>query len=223
MRVIKIGNKRKESIAEAVCLLRKGGILVYPTDTAYALGCDAFNKSAQADIFKIKRRVFKKPLPLIAANAAMVRKFCQMDKLSSKLAKKYWPGALTLVLAIDRARTPIAIGVRALSQQKTIAIRVSDCKVARLISQKLGRPIVSTSANLTGQPPCYSVVEVLRQLGRKAGKIDLILDGGKLPKKKSSTIVRVINGKIEVIRQGVIKLKSQMSKFKTTTQNPKTN
>jgi len=223
MEIVKINLKHPDSrvIKKAGEVLRRGGVIVYPTDTAYALGCDVTNKSAMADVFKIKERPLEKALPLIAGSVAMVKKFCKIDKISARLMKKYWPGPLTLVLSIKYNVSSI------LRKNKTIAVRVPDCKIARLLSLKLGRPIVSTSANLSGRPSCYSVACVLRQFkiplnppdghrgdgdspfGKGSGRRPrdfLILDAGPLLRQKPSTIAKIVGEEVVIIRQGGIKL-----------------
>jgi L-threonylcarbamoyladenylate synthase len=182
--------------------LREGGILVYPTETAYALGCDATNPKAVKRIFKIKHRPLSKTLPLIAGSPAMVKRFCQLSKTELKLAQKYWPGPFTMVLVRRRDRPLCLSGI--VAKDKTIAIRVSSNKIARELSHRLGRPLVSTSANLFGKGECYSVSEVEKQLGCGSGII--IVGGKKLKKQKSSTIVRVKKDGVEIIRQGKIKI-----------------
>jgi|SRR3989344_4039396 len=190
---MKIISTSPSSIKEAIKMLRNGGIVVFPTETAYGLAADIANKKAYAKIFKIKNRSREKSLPWIAANLAMAKKYVKFSPLATKLAKKYWPGPLTLVLSEKK-------------QKGTIAIRVSSNKIAHDLSDKLGRPIVSTSANLSGFSICYSARSVVRQFKNQKYQPDLVLDGGRLPKQKPSTIVKIQNEKINILRQGSIKL-----------------
>lgn len=214
MKIIKINASAfsEKIIKKTVDILQRGGVIIYPTDTAYALGCDAMNKRACARIFKIKHRQKEKRLPLIAGSVAMVKNFCKVDSTSEKLIKKYWPGALTLILKVKSCKVRKVIG-----KGETVAVRVPKSKIARAISQRLGRPIVSTSANLSGHSLCYCVNDILRQFvpsphssptgrGDKLS-IDLVLDAGILPRKKSSTIIKIVNGKIEILRRGAVLVK----------------
>jgi L-threonylcarbamoyladenylate synthase len=203
MRIIKIQeeNPSEKAIKEAVKVLEQGGVIVYPTETAYALGCDVFNQKARAKIFKIKKRPKEKKLPLIAGSLRMVRQFCEIDSVSQKLIKKYWPGPLTLVLPLKKE---VAKKLK-LKREEGLAIRVSSGKIARLLSLRLGRPIVSTSANLSGRPACYSVNCFLDQC--EPSLINLVLDAGRLPFLKVSTIVKVKKERIEILREGAIKIK----------------
>ncbi|MEK7508698.1 MAG: L-threonylcarbamoyladenylate synthase [Patescibacteria group bacterium] len=209
-------------IENAVEGLKKGSVIVYPTETAYALGCDATNAAAVRRVFKIKKRPLGKTLPLIAGSLAMVKRYCRLAGLEQKLAKKHWPGPLTLVLGIRNQESGIReVAKGVVGQDKTVAIRVSGSKIARDLSHQLGRPIISTSANLAGGEECYSLDEVRQSLRlchsepsvaspeRSEGASEeslLFIDGGRLKKIKPSTIVKIKNEKIEVLRQGAIEL-----------------
>ncbi|MEK9182920.1 MAG: L-threonylcarbamoyladenylate synthase [Patescibacteria group bacterium] len=195
--------------------LKNGGVIVYPTETAYALGCDATNQRAVDLVFKLKKRAKSKTLPLIVGSLAMVKKYCQMSAAEERLAKKYWPGALTMILnvlsshsheACPRAASGngnsafLAKGI--VAKDGTVAIRVSSNKMARELSRGLGAPLVSTSANLAGEGECYSVNNAKKSFSDSV----IFLDGGRLKKQKPSTIVKIENGKIKILRQGEIKL-----------------
>lgn len=200
MKVIKI---TKQSIAKAVEILKRGGTVVYPTETAYALGCDAANARAAAKIFKIKNRPKEKGLPMICATKKMASDFFKFGKIERKLAKKYWPGPLTMIL-------PSAIS------HQLSAVRVSSNKVARAISRGLGRPIISTSANISGKGAVYDSKKIIAEFAKekyqpastcaKRGEPDLALDAGKLPPREPSTIVKIENTKIIILRQGKIRI-----------------
>lgn len=197
MRILKTG---PGSSKIAVSLLKEGGVIVYPTDTAYALGCDAANKKAVKKIYKIKNRPAGKPLPVIAGSLNLAKKFFRFSKKELQLAKKYWPGPLSLVLRIRDSGFGIG------NSKLRIVVRVPDNKIARSLSSKLSRPIISTSANISGMGECYSIKEVLKQFKGKKHQPDLILDAGKLKKRKPSTIIRIVNNKVEVLRKGPIKI-----------------
>ena len=184
----------KQSIKKAVEFLKKGKVIVYPTETCYALGCDATNEKACKRIFEIKKRSKKKKLPIIVANLKMAKEYAYFNKDALKLAKAFWPGPLTLLLKKKRK----------LSRFVGKGIRVSSNSIARELSKKLGKPIVATSANISGRENCYSIKEVLKQ-GIKA---DLYLDAGKLKKVKPSTIFDV--EKRVIVRKGPISLKEIM-------------
>ena len=188
----------KKVITGAVKIIKQGGVVMYPTDTAYGLAADIEGGAGIENIFKIKGRIKQKALPLIAGSRAMADKYVNWTPMGKKLAKKFWPGPLTLVLESRISRKHII-------KQSKIAIRVPDNKIAQMISKKLGRPITSTSANISGKNECYSVAEFLNQAIGKKWLPDLILDAGKLPKRKPSTIVDATKDQIIVIRKGEIK------------------
>ena len=198
-----IKNPTKKDCKDAVKVLKKGGIIVYPTETSYALGADVANSKAIKKIFDIKKRNLNKTLPTIAADLDMVNYCTAMNSQEKQLAKKHWPGPLTLVLSVKNKffSKPVILN-------KKIAIRVPDNRIARLLSHYLGGPIVSTSANKADNQSCYSVISVKKSLGlSSAEKIDLALDVGYLIKRPPSTIVELKNNNINIIRQGKIKIK----------------
>ncbi|MEA3272351.1 MAG: L-threonylcarbamoyladenylate synthase [Patescibacteria group bacterium] len=176
---------KKYKISEIVSLLKKGGVVVLPTETSYGFSCDSTNKEAVKKIYNIKGRPKKKAVLLICADLKMVKKHFKMSPKEIKLASKYWPGSLSLIL-------------------DDVGVRVPAHKLCRQISKKLNRPIVSTSANLTDKPPCYSVKCIVEQLKNKKHQPDLIINGGRLKKVNSSTIIKVKKGKVKVLREGPI-------------------
>ncbi len=234
-------------------------IIIYPTDTAYAIGGDAFDPEVHKRIAKIKGRPNNKPFPWIAASFAMAEKYCVFSPTAKKLAKQHWPGPLTLILPLREEYHPILssrpstlISGRAegslVSKERdssaefilslsnglgmtggAIAIRVPDNIIARKFSKKIGKPLIATSANISGKPMCYTITAVKKQFGDNAPIItpstfvkhpmfdmsgndnkkdnpDFYIDGGTLPRKKASTIAKVEDdGVITILRQGVIK------------------
>ncbi len=187
----------RRDIREAVRILKEGGVVVFPTETAYALGCDARNAKAVRRVYALKGRSRRKPLACIAADTAMVRKFFLLSPLSSLLAKRHWPGPLTLVLPVRDARLRRALGLRA------AGVRVTPHPVAAALAAGLGAPIVATSANRSGRGACYSLRSVLSSLGRDANRL-VTIDGGRLPRRKPSTVVGFRRGKPIVFREGPI-------------------
>ena len=187
--------------------LRAGAVVVYPTDTAYGLGCDATNAKAVAKIFKIKGRDAKKALPMIVTDTKMAKKFFLFATCYVPFAKRHWPGPLSIVL---QAKNGI---VKAALKKGTAAVRVPDSLIARALSKYLGRPLIATSANVSHQPTCYSVKAYLTQVGRNHApratrhEPDIVLDAGALRRRRPSTIVKVKdNGEVEVLRRGPVKI-----------------
>ncbi|HBL39323.1 TPA: threonylcarbamoyl-AMP synthase [Candidatus Uhrbacteria bacterium] len=184
----------KESIKEAIEALRHGGVVVFPTETSYGLSADATNARAVARVARLKGRPSEKTFPLIVSSTAMADRYAHLRCLGHRLAKKFWPGPLTLVV---EARKNVGLARGIVARDGTVALRVSSNETARALARGLGRPIVSTSANRAGEPPAYDALDVTL-------KADFILDDGRLPRRKPSTIVHVVQGKIEVLRQGSV-------------------
>ena len=192
---MKIAKKIKTE--EIVSLLKKGGVVVLPTDTAYGLSCDAFNKEAVERIYNIKGRPKNKGFLLIVADLKMAKKYLKFSETEVKLAKKHWPGALSIILKIKS---------RKLNYQADFGIRMPDNKLCRAVSRKLGRPIITTSANFSGGKIPYSISAVIKEFAGKKYQPDLIADVGKLKKVKPSTLIKIEKGKVVVLRQGKIKI-----------------
>ena len=173
-----------------------GGLIAFPTDTVYGLGADAFNSTAVERIYEIKNRPKHQQFPLLIADIERLTALAgPIPEIAWFLARRFWPGGLTLVLSKkDSLPAYIASG-------PTIAIRVPNHLVCRALIQRLGNPIIGTSANTSGQPAALTAEEVRQQLG---GKIDLIINGGKCPGGKESTIVDVTHEAPVILRQGII-------------------
>jgi len=193
---------RRRDIQDAITILKQGGVVVFPTETAYGLAADATNSRAVRRIFEIKGREPGKTPPLIVAGLAMAEEYVEIPKILRPLVKAHWPGALTVVGKVGKG---LSSGV--VRADGTIALRVSPHPVARALSKGIGLPIVATSANVSGRPTCYSVRTFMRQL-RAAGHSgpDAVIDVGPIPYRRPSTIVTVKKGKIVVLRQGSIRL-----------------
>ena len=178
--------------------LRDQKIFVFPTETFYGLGGNAFSKSVVDRIYKIKKRPSNKSLLLLINLEWLDRTTFWSDSRVNDLIETFWPGPLTLILQANKALPEHLKGVNG-----TVAIRYTSSPVAqRLI--KLGNcPIIGTSANLSGMPECSSLGEVKLQL---KNRVDYFIDGGNLSINKPSTIVNCINSKFKVLRHGAISL-----------------
>ncbi|NMB48334.1 threonylcarbamoyl-AMP synthase [Candidatus Kuenenbacteria bacterium] len=198
-------NKKDKQVVEiAVRALKAGGVLVVPTETAYGLVADAGNKKAIQKIYKIKGRMASKFLPLIVGSLEQMQEFFELNKKELELVRKY--KGLAIILKIKNQKSKIR-KIYLLKNQKTCAVRISKYKLDRELALGLGRPITATSANVSGEENCYSIKEVVVQLKDRKVQPDLIIDGGKLKKRKPSTIVKVEGEKVVVVRQGEIKIK----------------
>jgi L-threonylcarbamoyladenylate synthase len=186
---------------KAVQILKAGGIVVYPTDTAYGLGVDATNLAAVKRLYRLKGRDFRNPIHVIPPFRNTIGKFVRISAQAKKLIDNLMPGPLTVVLPL-RASGPswklLSAGT------KTLGIRRPKHKMALDLAMLLGKPITTTSANISGKPNTYSIVEVKRQFNKSKIRPDFYLDGGKLKKTKPSTVVSLV-GHVKILRQGPIK------------------
>lgn len=197
-------------IQKAVKILRAGGVVVFPTETAYGLAADATSARAVERVMAIKGREGWKTPPLIAADQEMVEKYCTLSPLLKDLVRTFWPGPLTIICPISRPGLETKARpwdlVEGVVRDGTVAIRVSSHPVAQALSRGLGVPIVATSANVAGEPECYDIASVRKQFSLRPLQPDFYLDGGRLDLHPPSTIVEERDGKIIVLRQGEIQI-----------------
>lgn len=181
----------------AVAALAAGELIVYPTETLYALGADARNPKALARLVALKGREPGKPIALIAADLAMVMELVQSFPTSAlRLAQRFWPGPLTLVLPARAGLSEVL-----LNDAGGVGIRVPDHWSARTLCARLGSPLTATSANLAGGAPATTLKEARAALG--AG-VAVYLEGGELGRQAASTVVECQDGSLRVLRAGAI-------------------
>ncbi len=180
-------------------ILRAGKVIIYPTDTLYGLGADALSDDAVATIYAIKGREEGKPVHCIVADMVMAAEYAEADDIARRLAARFFPGPLTLVLKKRKGiETGIARGIG------TIGIRVPDHPFCLALARAFGGPVTTTSANKSGEAPERSVEKVLAQLGDPAGLIALTIDEGELPERLPSTVVDVSGDRPLILREGAI-------------------
>jgi len=181
---------------DGIAALQAGELVVYPTETFYAIGADAFSSSALARLFRVKGREAGRPVGLIAADTAMAFSLAREIPINARrLADAFWPGPLTIVLP---AREELA---RELAGPDGVGVRVSPNPVARALSAGLGRPITATSANLSGGAPAGTLGEARARLGEA---VKVYLDSGKLTAAAPSTVVAVSGSGWKIMRGGAI-------------------
>ncbi len=187
----------EESLYQAVDWLRQGRVVVFPTDTFYGLAVDPTSATALRALFALKGRPATSALPFVAASLAQVEAWCgPLAGPSARLAARYWPGPLAIVLDAPRSVDPAALG-----DAGSIAIRVPDHAVARALAGAWGAPLPATSANRTGAPP----VRTPDALGAIADEATvLVVDAGAAPGGAPSTIVDVRGREPRLVRDGAI-------------------
>ncbi|MFC1920407.1 L-threonylcarbamoyladenylate synthase [Chloroflexota bacterium] len=186
-----------EQIERGVSILRQGGVIAYPTDTVYGLGACAYLPEAVERVYDIKERLRNMPLPLLLSDESQIVEVAvEIPPVARLLIEKFLPGALTLVL-IASGKVPDIIK----GGGSTVAVRIPAHPVPIALIQGLGAPVVGTSANLSGKPSPLTAEEVHSQLG---DRVDLVIDGGKCPGGKESTVVDVTGRKPVILREGAI-------------------
>jgi L-threonylcarbamoyladenylate synthase len=187
----------KQKIEEGVKILKQGGIIAFPTDTVYGLVASIFDENAVRRVFEVKQRPFNMALPVLIADVDQLKDVAAvMPEVVTYLAQNFWPGALTLVLLKSKKVPDIVT-----ANEKSIAVRIPAHAVPLALINRLGAPIIGTSANVHGKPSPVTAAEVRAQLG---DKVDLIIDGGRCPGGKESTIVDVTGEMPVLLREGPV-------------------
>ena len=184
------------AIAEAAALLRAGKLVAFPTETVYGLGADATNGKAVAAIFAAKGRPRFNPLIVHVEDLEQAERLAVLPDAARKLAREFWPGALTLVAP---RRADCAVSLLASAGLDTLAIRAPSHGIARALLKEIGRPLAAPSANASGHVSPTTAQHVADELG---DRVDLILDGGATPLGIESTVVGFVDGKAMLLRPG---------------------
>lgn len=190
-------NPDDKILERAAKLIAKGGVIVCPTDTGYAFSANALDSRAITKVFQLKGRSFSNPIHVAVGSIEEAANYAYVDEAARYLAGHYLPGALTLVLR--KKETIPSLLVAGLS---TVGIRIPDSKVMLQLVAKVGKPLTTTSANISGKPTPYSVAEITAQLGDSIQNVALILDQGPLTRRDLSTIVDLSVSPPQLIRQG---------------------
>ncbi len=196
--ILKVRQKNLKRIIEVVKkAIKQGKVLVCPTDTVYGLIADATNKEAVKKLFKIKKRLRRKPIPIFVKDIKMAKKLAKINKKQEDFLKKVWPGKVTVVLERKEGLPNILFG-----KEKTIGLRVPKYKLALEIIEKLNCPLAETSTNISGKPTFTKIKEIISQFKNKKNLPDLILDAGNLKKSLPSTVIDLTGIKPKILRIG---------------------
>jgi len=196
LRVIRIDPADPEAaLAEAVSVLRAGGLVAYPTESYYAIGADALNPDAVAKVFAAKGRAYDKPLPVILHDKTLISRFTkELSPLAVKAVEWLMPGPITLIFhAADNLPKNLTCGTG------KVGIRVPEHEIMSGLARLMGGPVTATSANISGLPGLSAPDAVADALG---GKIDLILDGGITPGPPPSTLLDLTAEPPRLLREG---------------------
>jgi L-threonylcarbamoyladenylate synthase len=191
-----ISEKDPRALEYTVRLLQAGELVGIPTDTVYGLAAAVSNEQAVRRMFSVKGRAPSKAVPLLVADTLMAEWVGEMTPLAEKLAGKFWPGALTIVVPKKQGFFSLALG-----GEQTVALRVPAHNFPRDVSKMLGEPITGTSANRSGAREPQSAAEAAFQLGEL---VPLVIDGGRSPGGKVSTVVDATREAVKVLRSGTV-------------------
>ena len=198
---IKLSQDIQQQVEQGIAVLRRGGIVAFPTDTIYGLGACADLPQAVERVYRAKGRPHSMALPLLLAHISQISEVASyVPPVAWLLAEKFLPGALTLVLLKSSSVPDIVT-----AGGKTVAVRVPAHPVPVALAEGVGKPIVGTSANLSGRPGSLTAEGVYCQFG---DRVDLVIDGGRCPGGRESTIVDVTGEKPVILREGAISRQS---------------
>lgn len=187
-------NPQTRLIDKVVGMLENGAVVAYPTDTTYGIGCSIFNKKGIDRIYLLKKREKKKPFSFICFDISDVAKYAKVSNYAFKILKRYLPGPYTFVLTASNVVPDLLV-----TKQKSVGIRIPANPICLGIVKKLGHPIITTSANLSGEEPIGDPHKVELELGKQ---LDLVISGGNLSADVSS-VVSLINDTPVVLRKGI--------------------
>ena len=187
-------NPQPRLITKVVETLKNGGVVAYPTDTTYGIGCSIFSKKGIERIYTLKQRERKKPFSFICSDLSEIARYAKVSNYAFKLLKRLLPGPYTFVLEANSVVPDLL-----LTKQRTVGIRIPDNRICLAIVKELGHPIVTTSANLSGEDPIGNPWQVETDMGKL---LDIVVDGGDLTADVSS-VVSIIGDVPVVLRKGV--------------------
>ena len=174
--------------------VKDGGIVIFPTDTVYGIGCDPYNKNSVSLLYKIKKREKTKPFPVLGYSKKELEKIAEFNSLATKIAEKFWPGPITMILNVKDTDIQKSLGL-----WNKIAVRVPDntCILSLLKECKV---LVGTSANISDET---SLIDP-NECETKIPNYDLLIDGGTITSKGESTIVEIDGDEVKIVREGSV-------------------
>ena len=206
MEVLKLTCKNVAEIVDRVLpILKRGGVVVIPTDTVYGLAADARNPQAVKKIFAIKQRPEQKKLPVFIGSIKEAEKLAEIDKRQRKFLKKVWPGKVTAVLKL---KIPLP---DALTRDGTAGIRIPRHDFVLGLLKALGGLLAQSSVNVSGKPGHAKISELLAEFESAKIQPDIVIDAGDLPESEPSTIVDLTGDDIKILREGAVSKEKLLS------------
>jgi L-threonylcarbamoyladenylate synthase len=191
-------------IEEALSVLKKGGLIIYPTETCYGVGVDATNQAAVLKLLHYKRRPEGKAISIAVYDQKMAEQYVELNAEALRIYREFLPGPVTV---ISKSKHQVARGLEA--EDGTLGIRIPDYGLALELIQKLGRPITATSANSAGKKTPYTVQDIYDNINDvQRVMIDYVMDFGELPHNPPSTVINTTKQELQIIRKGRVSLGS---------------
>lgn len=198
MKIINLNQDLSKVNNQVVEILKIGGLVIYPSDTVYGALVDATNKQAVEKLIKFKNRPPGKAISVFVSGWKMMEELVEMDQRQREILKEILPGCFTVVL---KSRKKVVNLLE--SEKQTLGVRLVKYEPVIDLVSKFKKPVTATSANLGGKPPHHSIDSLLKQLPKyKQELIDLIVDAGKLPRNKPSTVIDLTTPEIKILRHG---------------------
>ncbi len=200
-------NQIETTLEATAKILESGGVIIYPTDTLYGIGTNAFNENAIAKIYKIKKQDRNKPISVIVKDIKMARRLACIDSKVEKILERIWPGPITVVLRKKDVIPYILTG-----GDETVAIRIPDNKFISALMKKIDFPITATSANISGEKNLLKSDEIVEKFKNSKPSPDLFIDAGDIKDPTASTIIDLTTPVPKILRTGIVG-KEKMQEF----------
>lgn len=187
----------EEELNEVIHILKHDGIVIFPTETVYGIGGNALSDDVVDRIYDVKQRPREKAINILVSSKDKIEKYAIINSnLERKLIDKYMPGPITIILEKKEN-----FGRSFTANNDTIGVRIPDCNIIQKILKRIDFPLIAPSANISGKPSGIDAEDIVKDFD---GKVDAIIDGGRAKLASSSTIVKVENEKINILRQGTL-------------------
>jgi len=211
MKVFKIKRQNLAPVIREIAKsIKRGKVVIFPTDTVYGICCDATNRKAVEKLFKIKKRPRSKPVPLFVKDIKMAKRFACINRSQEKFLKKVWPGKVTAILkAKPEAKKIFPEGI--INPENKVGLRIPRHKLVNILLKELNRPLTGTSANISGKPASTKIKEVLDQFKNQplttfdaksdGGQPDLVIDTGNLKNSRPSRVIDLTGKAPKILRE----------------------
>lgn len=188
----------EDELENVIKIIENGGVVIFPTDTVYGIAANSLDEEAIKKLFDLKERNDNKPICVLTSSVDKIKKVAYVRDEEQKIIDQYMPGALTIILDKKDNVSDVLT-----SNLKTVGVRIPNNEIALRILEKLEYPLATTSANISGKEAAVKKEDLITEFD---GRVDIIIDGGITDLKVSSTIVKLDNNEIKILRQGTIKI-----------------